>query len=178
MRITISGPPGSGKTTVCRMLSDRLGIRAAVFGEMFRAMAAERGLTLAELGALAERDPGIDRDIDAKIVEVAKANPDMIFESRLSAYMLSGNGIPAFKIYLDASPDVRIARIGLREGESAEDARRETVERQRSEALRYMRYYGIDIGDKSVYDMVIDTDELSPGEVADAIIEGMGGAAC
>ncbi|MDD4669066.1 MAG: AAA family ATPase, partial [Candidatus Methanomethylophilus sp.] len=89
MRITISGPPGSGKTTVCAKLSEALGLKAVVFGQVFRELAAERGISLAELGALAERDPNIDQSIDAKIVDTARANPDIILESRLSAYMLT-----------------------------------------------------------------------------------------
>ena len=36
MRITISGPPGSGKTTACANLSERLGLKAVVFGKIFR----------------------------------------------------------------------------------------------------------------------------------------------
>ncbi|MEE3477591.1 MAG: AAA family ATPase, partial [Methanomethylophilus sp.] len=66
MRITISGPPGSGKTTVCGKLSEALGLKAVVFGQVFRQLAAEKGLTLVELGKLAEQDPQIDADIDAK----------------------------------------------------------------------------------------------------------------
>ncbi len=40
MRITISGPPGSGKTTVCSKLSEALGLEAVVFGKIFREFAA------------------------------------------------------------------------------------------------------------------------------------------
>ena len=49
MRITISGPPGSGKTTACTRLSEELGLEAVVFGKVFRQLAAEKNLTLGEL---------------------------------------------------------------------------------------------------------------------------------
>ena len=174
MRITISGPPGSGKTTACSKLSERLGLEAVVFGKIFRELAAEKHLTLGELGDIAEKDPSIDKMIDSKILEIAKANPDIILESRLSAYMLSRHGIPAFKIYLDASPDVRMARVGVREGETFEEACAKTIDRQRSEAKRYMMYYGIDIEDKGVYDLVINTDELDPDQVLQTILDAIG----
>ena len=174
MRITISGPPGSGKTTACSKLSEALGLKAVVFGKIFRELAAEKNLTLGELGAIAEQDPSIDKMIDSRILEIARENEDIILESRLSAYMLSRNGIPAFKIYLDASPDVRMARVGLREGETIEEAYAKTIERQNSEAKRYMNYYGIDINDKSVYDLVIVTDDLTPDEVLQRILDGVG----
>ena len=63
MRITISGPPGSGKTTACSNLSEALGLKAVVFGKIFRELAAEKNLTLGELGVIAEKDPSIDKMI-------------------------------------------------------------------------------------------------------------------
>ena len=104
MRITISGPPGSGKSTACSKLSEKLGLEAVIFGKIFRELAAEKNLTLSELGAIAEKDPSIDKMIDSRILDIARANEDIIMESRLSAYMCARNGIPALKIYLDASP--------------------------------------------------------------------------
>ena len=172
MRITISGPPGSGKTTACRNLSEALGLKSVVFGQIFRQMAADRGMSLVEFGALAEQDPSIDRLIDSRILEIAREHEDIILESRLSAYMLARNGIDAFKVYLSASPEVRMARVGLREGETAEQAEKATREREASEAKRYMMYYGIDITDLSVYDLVLNTDDLDPDQVLDAILEG------
>ncbi len=172
MRITISGPPGSGKTTACRNLSEALGLKSVVFGQIFRQMAADRGMSLVEFGALAEQDPSIDRLIDSRILEIAREHEDIILESRLSAYMLARNGIDAFKVYLSASPEVRMARVGLREGETAEQAEKATREREASEAKRYMMYYGIDITDLSVYDLVLNTDDLDPDQVLDAILKG------
>ena len=173
MRITISGPPGSGKTTACSKLSETLGLEAVVFGKIFRELAAEQNLSLGELGAIAEKDPSIDKMIDSRILDIARANEDIILESRLSAYMCARNGIPALKIYLDASPDVRMARIGLREGETEEEARAKTIDRQRSEAKRYKMYYDIDIEDLSVYDLIVNTDELDPDQVVEKILEAV-----
>lgn len=173
MRITISGPPGSGKTTACGKLSEKLGVEAVVFGKIFRQLAAEKHLTLTQLGEIAEKDPSIDHMIDDRILEVARDNDNLILESRLSAYMLSRNDIPAFKIYIDASPEVRMQRIGVREGSTLEQAIEETIDRQRSEAKRYLQYYGIDIGDLSVYDLVVNTDDLDPEQVLETILNGL-----
>jgi predicted cytidylate kinase len=178
MRITISGPPGSGKTTTCKMLSEALGLKAVVFGQFFREMAAERKLTLSEFSAIAEKDPKIDEMIDSKILEIARANPDIILESRLSAYMLSRNNIPAYKVYLGASPKVRMTRVGLREGESFDEAIKKTAARQASEAKRYKMYYDIDVEDLSVYDLVILTDNMTPKEVTSKILDSLKDCRC
>ncbi len=176
MRITISGPPGSGKTTACSKLSERLGLEAVVFGKIFRELAAEKNLSLGELGDIAEKDPSIDKMIDSRILDIARSNENIILESRLSAYMCARNGIPAFKIYIDASPEVRMSRIGVREGETVEEACAKTLDRQRSEAKRYKMYYDIDIDDKSVYDLIVNTDNLDPDQVVETIIEAVGGS--
>ena len=85
------------------------------------------------------------------------------------------NDIPAFKIYLYASPEVRMARIGVREGDSFEKAMADTIERQASEAKRYMMYYNIDINDMSVYDLIVNTDDLTPDEVLELILDAIEG---
>ncbi|MCL2142711.1 MAG: AAA family ATPase [Methanomassiliicoccaceae archaeon] len=178
MRLTISGPPGSGKTTVCDRLSSILSLRAVVFGRIFREIAEERNISLSELGDIAEKDFSIDETIDSRLLEIARENDNVILESRLSAHMLSRNGIPAFRIYLDASPDVRIRRIGMRDNETFEEALKETEERQASEEKRYKAYYGIDINDKSVYDLIINTDDIDPDGVVQIIINALEAAGC
>ena len=71
-----------------------------------------------------------------------------------------------------------MSRIGVREGQSIEDAKKETIERQASEAKRYMMYYNIDINDMSVYDLVVNTDELDPDGVIDTILKAIEGSKC
>ncbi|MCL1810663.1 MAG: AAA family ATPase [Methanomassiliicoccaceae archaeon] len=178
MRITISGPPGSGKTTACRNLSAKLGVKAVVFGEFFRELARERGMTLAEFGELAENDHTIDERIDGMILDIARENRDIILESRLSAHMLTKNNIPAFRIYLEASPEVRMSRVGIREGESLEEVCRHTIERQSSEAKRYKMYYDIDIEDKSVYDLILNTEDMDPEQVVNRILKDIEESTC
>jgi predicted cytidylate kinase len=178
MRLTISGPPGSGKTTVCEKLSSVLSLKAVVFGKIFRDIAAECGMTLSELGEAAEKDSSIDEMIDSRILQMAHDNDDIILESRLSAYMLTRDGIPAFRIYLDASPEIRAARIGQRDNETPAEAYAETVEREASEGKRYMMYYGIDISDTSVYDLIVNTDSIDPDQVVMRILDALEARGC
>ena len=88
MRVTVSGPPGSGTTTLARLLAGRTGLRLISAGEVFRGLAAERGLDLAAFGALAETDPGIDRLIDERQREIAAETDDIVVEGRLSGHMV------------------------------------------------------------------------------------------
>ncbi len=171
MRITISGPPGSGKTTVCRLVAERLDLEVIISGNIFRQMARESHMSLADFGRMCEADPEADRELDDRMVEIARCQDDVILEGRLTAYMLTLNHIPAFRVFMDADLDVRAARVAEREGGTAEQRKEEIVQREECEVRRYIKYYDIDIRDRSIYDLIVDTTYLRPSVVADRICE-------
>ncbi|MEM0350886.1 MAG: nucleoside monophosphate kinase, partial [Archaeoglobaceae archaeon] len=88
MKITISGPPGSGKTTVAKILSERLKIKLISAGSIFRQLASERGMSVEEFSKFAEENPEVDLLIDRIQKEVAEREKDAIVEGRLSAWMV------------------------------------------------------------------------------------------
>jgi predicted cytidylate kinase len=92
--------------------------------------------------------------------------------------MLTRNNIPAFRIYLDASPDVRVRRIGTRDNETFAEALVKTADRQASEEKRYMKYYGIDINDTDVYDLIVNTDDADPDQIQRTILDALEAKGC
>ncbi len=177
MRVTISGPPGSGKTTVCKLLAERLHCDCLISGTVFREMAKKQGLSLSEFGKLAERDPKYDKMVDDNMIEKAMSNKDIVLEGRLTGHLLSKRDKHAFKVYLDADPRTRAERVEEREPGDVEKVMKEMLERERCEAKRYKSYYGIDLKDTSVYDLVVDTTHIPPEQVVDLILEKMGARA-
>ena len=168
--IAVSGLPGSGTTTTGRRLAARLQWRYINAGSIFRAMAAEAGVSLAEFGRRAETDSRIDRGLDARMVEEARRGRKVILEGRVTGWMAARHGLPGLKVWLRASAPARAARIGRRDGQTPKEALRAMEEREGSEAARYARHHGIDMGDLSVYDLVVDTERNSPGQVTELII--------
>jgi len=171
MRITVSGPPGSGTTTLAEALSSRFDLEHVSSGDVFRAMADERGVSLAEFGRIAEEDPEIDREIDERQREIARENDHIVLEGRLSGWMAEEADA---RIWLDAPVDVRAGRVADREEQTVEEAREEIVGREASEAKRYEEIHGINIDDLSVYDLVVDTsrwDKEGVAEIATAAVE-------
>jgi len=175
MRIAISGPPGSGKTTVCKLLAQRLGMEYVISGTVFRQMADKLGLSLTEFGRRAKEDPQYDKMIDDSMVMTAAEHRDIILEGRLAGHNLARQDITAFKVYLDAEPTVRAARIVERERGDVDKALKEMLEREECEAVRYRQYYGIDVEDMSVYDLIVDTTNISAEEVVEIIIKRLEG---
>lgn len=146
-----------------------------ISGTLFREMAQKLGMGLAEFGRLAEEDAKYDRMIDDAMVASAAEHSDIILEGRLAGHNLARQDITAFKVYLDADHWVRAQRIMEREPGDKDLVMTEMLEREESEAVRYQQWYGIDIRDKSVYDLVVDTTDITPEEVVDIILKGLGG---
>lgn len=167
MLVTISGPPGGGKSTVAAALAEILEHEHVSGGDIFRATASERGLSLAEFNAMAEEDPTIDRELDRRIRERAREADNLVLESRLSGWM--AGDYADLKVWLNAPMDVRATRIADREDISVDAARRQTQEREQSEQERYAEYYGIDYEDLSIYDLGVNTARWDEATTIDMI---------
>ncbi|MCO8243347.1 (d)CMP kinase [Haladaptatus sp. AB643] len=163
MLLTVSGPPGSGKSTTAEGLANAFDLDHVSGGDIFRELAAERDLTPLEFNKLAEEDEEIDRDLDRRLREIATQEDDLVLESRLAGW-LAGD-YADFRIWLNAPLDVRAARISDREDKSVKQAATETRARAGSEAQRYEEYYGIDINDLTIYDLSINTARWNPDDV-------------
>lgn len=173
MRITVSGPPGSGTTSLAKYLVKNHQYSLISAGEVFRGLAAERNMELAEFGRLAEEDESVDRMIDARQKEIGEARDDIIIEGRLAGHMIDTADI---RIWVAASVECRSVRISDREEIDPQTAVELTIEREDCEAGRYRKYYNIDINDLTVYDLVINSEvwgieEL--GAIVDAAIAGL-----
>lgn len=177
MIITIGGRAGSGKSTIAKLLAKRLNLKHYSMGDLTREIANEKNVSILELSKMQETNPSIDKEIDKKQIELGKTQDSFIIDGRLSAFFIPQAD---FKIFLDADETVRAERI-LKESRSLEKSKelKETLEkikaREESEIKRYKEYYNFNCYDKSKYDIVINTTDLTPEKVVDVIIKNVKG---
>jgi len=133
-------------------------------------MASERGVTLAEFARIAEADDAIDRALDDRLVERARAG-DVLLESRLAGWLATRAALRALRIWIHCDEVERARRVGARDGHEADEALAHNQEREASERLRYQDFYGIDLQDLSIYDLVVDSTTTPPEVIIDQIVE-------
>ncbi|MDR2070667.1 MAG: cytidylate kinase family protein [Treponema sp.] len=165
IKIAVSGKSGCGNTTVSRRVAEILGLRFINF--TFRNLAEERGLKLEDVISLAKEDDSWDREIDTRQVALAQGSGGCVLGSRLAIWMLPDADL---KVFLTASPDIRVKRILNREGGDPGAVAAFTEYRDRQDRERYLRIYNIDNDKYDFADLIIETDALDPPAIADAII--------
>lgn len=173
MVITISGTPGSGKSTIGRLLAKRLKYPYVNAGQVFRDAAAKRSMELAAFAAHVAAHPSLDAELDRALVAKARARKNLILEGRLAGWMTKRAKIPAFRLWITAREATRVDRLMEREGGTRAATLRALKKRANGERARYQKEYGIDLADTSPYDMIITTDTMTPTRIVALILSAL-----
>lgn len=174
--ITLGGLPGSGKSTVKRILAEKLGYATFSTGDFVRNMAFERNLTLEEFNELVKHDKTLDLLIDERLERIEASEDCYIIDSHLAFHFVPS----AFSVFLAISPEQSAERIfkdahsptRIKSGDvmlTLEEAYTRTQKRIQNHLERYAKHYGINPYDEAQYKLVIDTEERAPDIVADII---------
>jgi cytidylate kinase len=171
--ITISGKPGSGKSSTADKVAEMLGYTRHSSGDMVRKILAQKHMTLAEYNAQAEQDHNLDDLVDQELRELRNHN-DIVVDSRLGFYWMP----ESFKVYLDLDMDVATARIysdatsnqgrsGTGEGiSSLAEVTTQVRARMADEQSRFKALYHVDPYGLEHFDLIVDTSRHSPQTVA------------
>jgi cytidylate kinase len=171
--ITISGTPGSGKTTIAKMLAKKLGLKHYSTGSIFRQIAKKKNLTPAQLNKQLEKNKSIDLEIDSFSEKLGKKEKGFVIDSRLAWYFIPHS----IKIFLKVNEKIAAKRIfnDLRKEEKENTSLEKTLkvlrERIKSEKKRFKQFYGLNYFDLKNYDIVIDSTNLTIEQVLKEIVK-------
>ncbi len=174
--ISLAGELSSGKGTVSKIIMEKLNYGVYRNGDYARKLAKEKGMSITEFNEYLREHPEIDKQIEKSAKEYAQNHENFIIDARLGWYAVP----ESFKVYLTVDIDVAAARaFSNKDNEKAKTEKFETIEEQKEdmqkryklENERYFNVYGIRKEEPSNYDLIIDTTQLTPADVADRIIK-------
>lgn len=172
--ISLSGDLASGKGTVSNILTADLNYGIYRNGEYFRKLAKEMEMDVTSFNVYVKEHPEIDRKIENSAAEYAKQNDNFVIDARLGWYAVP----ESFKVYLKVDLDVSAQRAFYDEKRKStekfntvEEQKQDIIRRYNYENERYWNLYQIRKNDMSNYDLVVDTTDKTPEEVAKIIEE-------
>lgn len=170
--ISICGDLASGKGTVSKILSEDLNFGIYKNGEYFRSLAREHGMDVTSFNKYVESHPEIDIAIEKSAGDYASTHDNFIIDARLGWYAVP----ESFKVYLKVDLD-ESARRAFNDPNRKSSENFATIKEQKAdiekryklENMRYWNLYHVRKDDMSNYDIIIDTTNLTPTEVAEKI---------
>jgi len=174
--ICLTGLTACGKSTAARRLAQKYGLKYVSGGTALKELALKMGYKAKEKGwwetsegmrFLEKRlsDSKFDKQVDDQLLQWTERG-NVVLDSWTMPW-LSKKG---FKIWLEVSPEERAKRLAHRDGISEEEAKHIIREKDGKTKRIYERLYGFKLGeDYSPFDLVIDSESLTSGEVFDTL---------
>lgn len=175
MIITISGLPGSGKSTVGKMLAKKLGYKFYSMGDLLGKMAMERGITIGELNEIGKREGWTDREPDEYQKKLGQSEDNFVIDSRLGFYFIP----QSFKVFIEVDSKIGAERVFKNqrpdEKPMADIKEMQTAfeNRAKQDDERYQKYYQVSFLDRKNYDLVFDSSFISLEKMADKILAAL-----
>ena len=194
--ILISGQPGAGSSTTARILAKKLNLNYFSPGQMwkdigrgkikerayypvFKKICSNKGIEIPEFNEATDshavtklwseigKTSSFNEATDELQSQLAKEK-NIILDGKLSLRMIKE---PSLKIWLKASIGDRAKRTANRDRLDLQKSIEILGEREKTEREHWKKIYGFDYFDQEKdADLIINTSDLSPGLIADQII--------
>lgn len=166
--ITVSGRIGAGSTTLAHGIAHHLGWKHMEGGEIFwEAIRAKMDVDTKDTNLRPDEE---DKLFDERLKKILAENRNIVMETKLAGFNAQGvDGV--FKILVICEDhsghdqtQIRIDRLVNREGKPVEEAKKEVLERERNDLMKWRKMYVENnqdwvYFDPKYYDLVVNTFE-------------------
>ncbi len=160
-KICISGFTASGKTTIAEQVSRSLNI-PHIHKSYKEYVKSE--LEVADFTAKASDE--FVKGFDNEVVQMAQSHESCVLSTWLAPWMIKD---ATLKVWLDASLEERARRWSRIYNKGFEEAKRMVNDKDQSEIASIKRIYGIDLNDRSIFDIIINTEAIGINEAAEIV---------
>lgn len=168
LNITLSGEVASGKSTIGKLLADKLNFRFVSIGNRTRDCAKSLGIDIVTFQKQCLSNPEIDKSIDKQFSAECNSSGNLVIDYRLGFKFIRNS----FNIFLKVSEESAIER--LKAANRANETHQTLRLRNQSFKNQFQNSYGIDYTVESHYDLVINVaDYQSPDEIVQFIINSL-----
>jgi len=163
-RITLSGGVASGKSTVGKILANKLNYSFTSIGQKTRQIAENMNLSIVEFQQRCLKNPELDREIDAAFANDCNNASNLVIDYRLGFKFINSS----FNIYLKVSDEVALDR--LKKANRKKETYHTLHERNNCFVKQFMNSYDIDFTKEDHYDLVLNVDHKTPSQIVDMIL--------
>lgn len=169
--IAISGPPGSGTTTIAKKLAEKLKLGYYSPGKTFKSYSKKKESEAAlEVWEIFGKDKDFhEKGLDKVQMEKAK-DGNIVVCGKLSIFILKD--LADYNIWVEAPLEIRAMRTAERDKIPFEKALDRIKKREEVERESWKRFYNFDYFDqKHQADFVLDNSKLTVEQSVDRILE-------
>jgi cytidylate kinase len=178
MKITIAGLPGSGKTTVAKMIAKRLNCGHYSIGDLRGEIAAKHDMSLAELNEVGLREEWPHKEADDFLKELGEAAGNLVIDTWMGFHFIPDS----FKVFISVDAESAAKRIfgdlvnrSDEDYDSVEEVKEGVRKRVEVSDQAYQKYYNVSFLDQSHYDLILDSTDKSAEEIMDIILDSIPG---
>lgn len=166
--VAISGDIGTGKSTLARLLSEKLGWEYISAGNYFRDWYKSKGMDVSKVYGIPEEE---DRKMEADFKKEMAEKSHVVFESRLAGW-LAKDYKETLKVLCVVDAHIAYQRVAKRDSVSIDEAEKLSKQRAKDLVDKFNKLYGVtDFLDPKYFDLVIDTTNLKPEQVLEKVLE-------
>ena len=173
MKITLAGSPGSGKSTLRKLLAEHFGLSTKGTGDFMREMSCKYGYSdiTQFLVEYVSEHPEVDHQVDEEQRIFGKENDNFVLDAHLGFHFVPDS----IRICLICDLEEAARRILDDIERTTEDATNiidsMAASQKRRDTMRknYLHLYKVDINDHLNFDLVLDTTALSSEEAFELV---------